>query len=588
MPQQFDLLKASAVTQIADDLRDDVTDIISGEGIFDQPLSSYQAFLEADIPAPVVRVSFLSQGQSYSLVRDSSGPVEQTNGDKWRPDGFVVVTAFGVTPYATYEAALAGADQVPGIQAAVDYAGSQDLRRVFFPSGNYTFGSMLNCNSDGINLDADPRTRFVGTGTGYPLVWAQRSSFRISCNIILRASDARKASGSKLDMGLLMEPAHDRALIIEMDARGLRVMDQGGTGIACNRCTTFYLEDTYVSGSGRHNTVIGNLTETADFFGANSAARASDTPFYTGMGNISGRSTGHKGHSLIVGDPEFEPYHLNFRVKVQNYDHGSDDKDEGILIEPVDMILYGDNCSYVGGDLGGNFPITGMVLAGRDSFVGGDIRGFVGEDLITFKEYLGRSSRSLSVGRFLLIGASPNGIINNDANIPQCRIENTGYDIYQLTGTPQNFSNIIARDGTVTRGYAHVQPGLRSDVYLLQTDSTVDIDIGNGSNVNSCLISFSTNITADPQGIVRARLRSTPAVSAIAVENSGQLVLSTDDTLTPATATANRITFVALDNGKLRVINTNSAERRYTFSVLNVDLIGSQHEWTHINVPTAE
>lgn len=45
-----------------------------------------QAFLEAGIPPVAQRAAFIVGGRSYAVTRDSSGPIEQANGDRWAYD----------------------------------------------------------------------------------------------------------------------------------------------------------------------------------------------------------------------------------------------------------------------------------------------------------------------------------------------------------------------------------------------------------------------------------------------------------------------------------------------------------------------
>lgn len=64
---------------------------------FTQPFASRAAFLAANIPAQQERAAFVVNGQSYSVIRDASGPIQQTSSGnaRWRPDGIAAPQHFG-------------------------------------------------------------------------------------------------------------------------------------------------------------------------------------------------------------------------------------------------------------------------------------------------------------------------------------------------------------------------------------------------------------------------------------------------------------------------------------------------------------
>ena len=66
-----------------------------------QPFVSYDAFMSATIPADQTKALFYTGGRSFAVTRDSSGPIQQGNGQRWRPDGMTTVCHFGAAPSAS-------------------------------------------------------------------------------------------------------------------------------------------------------------------------------------------------------------------------------------------------------------------------------------------------------------------------------------------------------------------------------------------------------------------------------------------------------------------------------------------------------
>ena len=74
------------------------------------------AFIGATIPAEVTRAAFFVGGNTYAVVRDASGPITQSNGQKWRPDGDVTPQHFGAVGDGA-------ADDTAAVVAAVNSSG---------------------------------------------------------------------------------------------------------------------------------------------------------------------------------------------------------------------------------------------------------------------------------------------------------------------------------------------------------------------------------------------------------------------------------------------------------------------------------
>lgn len=79
------------------------------------PFATRAAFIAANIPSPATRAEFFVNGNTYAVVRDASGPIVQTNGQTWRPDGDVTPQHFGAVGDGV-------ADDTAAIQAAMHAA----------------------------------------------------------------------------------------------------------------------------------------------------------------------------------------------------------------------------------------------------------------------------------------------------------------------------------------------------------------------------------------------------------------------------------------------------------------------------------
>jgi hypothetical protein len=60
-----------------------------------QPYATRAAFIAATVPDDTKRTAFIVNGQSYAVIRDAAGPIVQTNGQTWRPDGDITPQHFG-------------------------------------------------------------------------------------------------------------------------------------------------------------------------------------------------------------------------------------------------------------------------------------------------------------------------------------------------------------------------------------------------------------------------------------------------------------------------------------------------------------
>jgi len=82
------------------------------------PYASYADFIAETVSAPVLAASYQVGDATYQVVRDPSGPIQQANGQRWRPDGEPHPQHFG-------GAGDGVADDTAAVQAAIDYAGTE-------------------------------------------------------------------------------------------------------------------------------------------------------------------------------------------------------------------------------------------------------------------------------------------------------------------------------------------------------------------------------------------------------------------------------------------------------------------------------
>lgn len=111
------------------------------------------AFLAATIPAPVMVVSWLSNGQRLSVQRDASGPIAQADGTKWKPLGGVYPDHFvdNTTPGVTEMAGAA--------QDAVEWVETLGGGKVKFIDGvTYKVSAMVDITGDNVEIDVGAAT----------------------------------------------------------------------------------------------------------------------------------------------------------------------------------------------------------------------------------------------------------------------------------------------------------------------------------------------------------------------------------------------------------------------------------------------
>ena len=138
----------------------------SAEAVADilQPYTARADFIASDIAPTVTRASFYVNGNSYAVVRDAAGPIVQTNGERWRPDGPTSIVYFG--DYSE-------SNNAPALQAAVNYELSLPggtLGEVHIPAGNWRFTSEVVCDVRGLtglpNSQRQKAPVLVGAGQG--------------------------------------------------------------------------------------------------------------------------------------------------------------------------------------------------------------------------------------------------------------------------------------------------------------------------------------------------------------------------------------------------------------------------------------
>lgn len=103
---------------------------------FDQPFASRSAFINADIDSDKLVASFIVEGRSYRVIRDAAGPIEQANGQRWRPDGVTTPQHYGATGLG---------DEATDTAAVV--AAFANSNHIFFPEGRYIFKAKPRSNS---------------------------------------------------------------------------------------------------------------------------------------------------------------------------------------------------------------------------------------------------------------------------------------------------------------------------------------------------------------------------------------------------------------------------------------------------------
>jgi hypothetical protein len=99
------------------------------------------AFIADTIPVEVTRAAFFVNGNTYAVVHDATGPITQTNGKKWRPDGDVTPQHFGAVGNGV-------ADDTAAINAALAYIASVGGGTVNVPAGTYKITSRLSMGAN--------------------------------------------------------------------------------------------------------------------------------------------------------------------------------------------------------------------------------------------------------------------------------------------------------------------------------------------------------------------------------------------------------------------------------------------------------
>lgn len=123
-----------------------------------QPYASRAAFVAATVPAPVLKTAYADDWGSLSIVRDPTGPITQSNGVKWSPDGIAFIGHFGknATPGMT--------DMTTAIEAAAVWSGATS-RRVVFPRGDYKI--TRRCIMPGARFFGEIGARIVASASDF-------------------------------------------------------------------------------------------------------------------------------------------------------------------------------------------------------------------------------------------------------------------------------------------------------------------------------------------------------------------------------------------------------------------------------------
>lgn len=125
------------------------------------PYETRAGFIAGDIPLAVTRTSFFVGGNTYAVVRDAAGPIVQTNGQRWRPDGDVHLEHFGAVGDGV-------ANDAPAWEAAMDHmdvvgGGVIDLAYgSTYACGPITFASNVTLRMNGATLAVHPSTPKTG------------------------------------------------------------------------------------------------------------------------------------------------------------------------------------------------------------------------------------------------------------------------------------------------------------------------------------------------------------------------------------------------------------------------------------------
>lgn len=139
-----------------------------------QPYATRAAFIAATVPDDTKRTAFIVNGQTYAVVRDAAGPITQTNGQRWRPDGDITPQHFGAVGNGV-------ADDTAAIQAAINVATSFPQAELFVPQGDYLVTATLTVGNTGrlyMYGAGKALTRFVFTATNSPgIEWTVNGTY---------------------------------------------------------------------------------------------------------------------------------------------------------------------------------------------------------------------------------------------------------------------------------------------------------------------------------------------------------------------------------------------------------------------------
>lgn len=332
------------------------------------PYLTRQDFLDAQIPASVVQSAFIIGGRSYSVVRDEDGPIEQTNGDKWRPDGDVFIEHFGATPYNSLVdvADPEALSSSPAIAAAVAYVGSFQ-GTLHATAAWYRITETMLLDQPGITFVGQgfESTHFVCTDGDFHLMHIPVSRVFVRDMEIRGTSSYFGLGPSKNAHGLLIEPT-TVTLIVEHKIERVRMNFIRGSGLVMNCESGLATTDLTVVRAGRHGVCLVNPNE-GDIAGTVSSGMVNMQNNRIGSGDA-----GCGGHSLMVGAPSGSGSMSAYRIYILNHDCGvtHQDPDLAATLEPAAIFFRARESVYEGGSTNGGNTRAGILVAGVQNTVG--------------------------------------------------------------------------------------------------------------------------------------------------------------------------------------------------------------------------
>ena len=247
-------------------------------------------FIAATTPADVTRTAFFVNGNTHAVVRDAAGPIAQSNGQKWRPDGDVTPQHFGAVGDGV-------TDDTSSVQAAIDFADT-----VYCGSGLTYLVSGLTIPRDNVAIIGGPANRpifFLDNGANSHVFFANNRSDCVIQDIIVDGNKENQGLGSDNPwrgiyfVNTCHNLSFNRVLIQNVRDHGFNLSSGSDNAQRCGKDSTFTDCEVQNSGSQEHLDAGGP--------GGTGFAGGDSTTVWTGCVGSGNRLNGFKAQGVFIG-----------------------------------------------------------------------------------------------------------------------------------------------------------------------------------------------------------------------------------------------------------------------------------------------